>query len=81
MLAAGARSDPTCFDLFGSEHVGGVRLDRLHGVRPQERDSQRTVKQIIVPSVDAPVLVDQLVGTAVQEPLPQWALDAHGRRR
>ena len=73
---ASAQVDPTCFDLFDSEDVGGVRPDLLHGVRQQERDSQRTVKQIIAPSVDSLVLhmVEQLVGAAVWEPLAQWAL-------
>ena len=68
---ASAQVDPTYFDYIDSEDVGRVRPECLCGVRPQEEDHQRAVKQIIVPSVGVPVLhmVEQLVG-AVREPVP-----------
>ena len=37
---ASAQVYPTCFELFDSEDVGVVWLDRLYDVSPQERDHQ-----------------------------------------
>ena len=52
--------EPKLFDLSVDEEPNGVRLDRLAGVRPQERIQRHTVEQIDdsapdVPSLDAPV--------------------------
>ena len=61
---ASAREEPTSFRLFDEEDVGGMRPDRLHGIRPENRDHQHTVEHIIVLSIDVLVLhtVEQLAG-------------------
>ena len=58
------------FSLYEDE-LGGTRPDRLAGVGPQERVQCHSAKQIIVPSVDVPVLhmVEQL-GLAAWELIP-----------
>ena len=59
---------PELFDLWVDEEPGGVRPDRLAGIRPQDRIQRHTGEQIVdsaleVPSPDAPVplMAEQLV--------------------
>ena len=66
-MTANSREDSVYFDLY-DEYTEGARLDRLVGVRPQERDKRHTVEQTVdtvlfVPSLDVPVpqMENQLV--------------------
>ena len=66
-MTANSREDSVYFDLC-DEYTEGARLDRLVGVRPQERDQRHTVEQTVdtvlfVPSLDVPVpqMENQLV--------------------